>query len=229
VSGFDNPIVLVTRPRQSSEAYIEELRKKAGPFEGLIRPAFEHEPINVQIPQFDEAIFTSKAGVAFAPDGKGRIAWCVGDATSQAAKALGFEARSASGNAADLAALILKQNPKGRLLHIRGEITYGNIRDTISQHGIRCEETIVYRKTICEISTSDLAGRIAGRNIILPLFSAETVSILSSWTPIIGTCHIVALSAAVASKASILKPLNLTTAEDPSLASMVYHTACLIA
>ncbi|SLN33125.1 uroporphyrinogen-III synthase [Pseudooctadecabacter jejudonensis] len=226
---FDNPIVLVTRPRAASEAFVEGLRQHAGAFEPVIAPVFEIGEVARSVPCFDEAIFTSKAGVAFAPEGEGRIAWCVGDATAQAARAAGYEARSAAGDADTLIDLILTEQTGGRLVHLRGEISRGDVSQRLTAAGVTCAEVVNYRKIACP-PPAELGGLLrAHRNIIFPAFSAETVSLFLDWPLEPKGMHIVAISAAVAQAAEQMSPQNITVADRPDLASMTQAVAALIA
>lgn len=226
---FINPTVLVTRPPDSSHRFIVALEKVAGPFAPLVMPAFEIASTDAAIPDFDVAIFTSRAGVASAPSGDGRQCYCVGYATAGAAKTAGYDPISAQGSASDLIDLILKQRPAGQLLHIRGETSVGNVATTLHSHGLPCAEVIAYRKKPSLPTPQSIALLKESDNLILPVFSAETVSILADWNIDFTNAHIVAISPAVAVAAQALLPASLVTTGHPDLNEMVAQTASLIA
>ncbi|WP_281981104.1 uroporphyrinogen-III synthase [Thalassorhabdomicrobium marinisediminis] len=226
---FENPIVLATRPRAFSEAFLTALQGKAGAFRGLIAPAFECASTGAPIPPFDVAIFTSRAGVAMAPGGAGRHAFCVGDATAQAAEARGYRAVSASGSAVDLIPLILDQAPNGRLLHVRGETAAAEAARILTEAGLPASEVIAYRKEPCPPDAAALAALQDEEALILPLFSAETVSILAEWPCSFQRCHAVAISDTVADAAAQLSPAGIAVSDSMTQEGTIRAVARLIA
>ncbi len=226
---IDTPIVLVTRPAADAKRFVEGLRVIAGPFEAIISPAFEIEAIEVDIPSFDVAVFTSRMGVAHAPSGNGREAFCVGEATATAARRVGYIPISADGSADDLVALILNKKPTGSLLHIRGEISRGDVMSRLKGSGVNCLEAIVYRK-VSKGPTVALKDALNERKkIIITLFSAETVSIMREWTLSFKDPQIVAISDEVARSVTFLKPSSIVVSDAPNMGGMVRAVARLIA
>lgn len=229
VAPYHNPIVLVTRPETSATAFVDVLRDHAGKFVPLIAPAFGFEDVPHSLPPFDMAIFTSKAGVSTAPDGEGRIAWCVGDMTAQAARDNGYTARSAQGDANALVEVILDRRPAGSLVHIRGETSHGNVSDRLNAAGLTCADVISYRKSRRD-KPNDLTDILsAGRTIILPIFSAETVSIIQDWGLPLSGAHIVAISPKVGRMTEVMQPIAVTVVDTPDVASMTQAVVRLIA
>lgn len=226
---FDNPIVLVTRPKDSSNRFVADLKSAAVRFRPIISPAFENVGVVAEIPDFEAAIFTSRAGVGFAPAGKNRIAYCVGDSTTDAARQAGYHALSAQGNAVDLVHLILDNKPTQSLLHIRGEVSRGDVSATLRQAGLTCSDVVVYRKAAAALTAQALAALNHECQAIITLFSAETVSILSNTKCDFSRATVVAISPAVAHATAVLNPAQTHVADAPNLASMVAATACLIA
>lgn len=222
-------LVLVTRPKESADRFVAELARQAGPHRSIVSPAFENESTNAVIPNFDTAIFTSRAGVMFAPVGEDRKAYCVGDATAAAAQQAGYVALSATGDASDLVALILEQKPEGRLLHLRGEVSHGNVSALLKDAEIECSEIVTYRKSPIPPNEAVVVALNTTSKVIVPLFSAETVSILASWGCDFSNAQVVAISDAVAQEAARLHPALVVTADRPDQASMVVQTAALIA
>jgi uroporphyrinogen-III synthase len=226
---FDNPIVIVTRPKADAQRFIDVLRTISGPFSVIISPAFENETLSAEIPDFDTAIFTSRAGVAQAPRGDGRSAFCVGDATATAAKGAGYAAMSADGSADDLVRLILRQRPDVALLHIRGETSRGGIAKRLNDAGLKCQEVVAYRKAAKGPSQPICDALAVNQMVILPLFSAETVSILETWPLSFEGCTVIAISDVVAGACATLSPLNVVVSPAPNVQAMMQTTARLIA
>lgn len=229
VPRLNNPTVLVTRPMDASRRFVEALRTEAGTFHPCISPAFENVTTSVVMPDFDSAIFTSAAGVSFAPDGGGRVAYCVGDATARKAAASGYDAESAGGTVQDLIALILRAQPQQTLAHIRGENSIGNVRMQLVANGIECCDVVAYRKSPLLPHSSVLELVEQSNNLIIPIFSAETVSIFSTWPINFSHGICVVISDAVADEAKALTPTNIIVSGSPNLPSMVEATARLIA
>lgn len=227
--GMNNPVVLVTRPRADAQRFVEALKQVAGPFEAVISPAFAYEQCKVEVPQFDSAVFTSKTGVTFAPVGNGRRAYCVGDATAKAAQGAGYEAVSAEGSAEDLIALILEQKPSGVLSHLRGETSRGDVSTRLTAAGFFCTDDVLYRKVWLPPMACVLDLDFAAGSVVIPLFSAETVSILAQWPLSFAGCKVVAISDVVAHAALELDPANITVSDAPNMGSMAKKTARMIA
>jgi len=225
---YDNPTVLVSRPAEGAAAFVRSLKACKDVFEPILAPAFGYQYITYDFPDFDNAIFTSKIGVETAPEGQGRVAWCVGDATTNAARKKGYDGRNASGDAEALIKVILEARPMARLLHIRGETSRGNITRRLVSHGLRCVDAVTYLKA--PLDPPDCLHRqlMTRRSVIVPLFSAETVSILSDWGLSFRTAHVVAISRHVETSARILTPRTVTISNNPDLASMTHAVAALI-
>lgn len=195
----------------------------------MICPAFELVGCSDVAVDFDDAIFTSQAAVRFAPKGYGRTAWCVGDATANAAFVHGYNAKSASGNAQDLVQLILTERPKGTVLHLRGEKTHVNVIKLLKQGGLHADEAIVYKKRSSHPSPLELQNIGRATAVILPMFSAETVSIIGSWGLSLVHAKIVAISEDVAIAARSLGAQEIHQALKPDLKAMLATTSRLIA
>ena len=229
VTRLENPTILITRPEDDAERFLTTLRAEAGSFEVIICPAFWFEEVPVKMPNFDVAIFTSRTGVSYAPQGNGRLAYCVGDATAQFARDAGYISLSATGSADELVALILEQAPTGSLLHIRGEKSLGNVTERLAERGINCSDAIAYRKVLNSPTQSIREAVRNAPQIVIPLFSAETVSIVAGWRLPLKSCVVVAISNVVANSAMVLKPTEAIVSESPDMRGMTAATARLTA
>ncbi|MCF2871518.1 uroporphyrinogen-III synthase [Octadecabacter sp. G9-8] len=226
---YVHPTVLITRPRVASERFSVALARVAGPFRPLIVPAFELVATGARIPDFEAAVFTSRAGVAFAPKGNGRVAYCVGDATADAARQAGYTAISAGGSAQDLCAVILARGALEKLVHIRGEVSIGDVSTVLTSGGLVCAEIVAYRKDVVPVDGSVLGILQSVEHLIFPVFSAETVSILIDWQFDFSGAHVVTISDSVGEAAVGMSPASITVSDHPNLQSMVAQTAGLIA
>jgi len=226
---FDTPSVLITRPHDASTRFVAALERAAGSFTPIICPAFDVVGTEAAVPDFEVAVFTSRAGVNFAPAGVNRTAYCVGDATAHAATRAGYKAISSSGSASDLCALILDDAPSGRLLHLRGEVSRRDVMTTLVDGGLNCAQAVVYRKQPMPIDTLTSYELENAETLIIPTFSAETVSIMASWSLCLKGAHVVAISQFVADASTVFSPASITVSDRPDLSSMVALTARLIA
>jgi uroporphyrinogen-III synthase len=225
----ENPTILITRPVVDAERFLTMLRADAGSFEAIMCPAFGFEEVSTKQEHFDAAIFTSKAGVSFAPEGAGRVAYCVGDATAQLAQDAGYVPQSANGSAEELVALILRRAPTISLQHVRGEISRGNVTERLVAHGINCTDVVAYRKVPYSPPESTTAAVAGASQLVLPLFSAETVSIIAKWTLPLEGCVVVAISDIVAKSSLVLKPAKVIVSERPDMRGMAAATVRLTA
>ena len=226
---FENPIVLLTRPTQSSELLLGALKKVAGAFRPYFCPAFEYEPVEYPEASFDAAIFTSKTGVKFAPRGNGRVAWCVGEATAQMAQAKGYLTKTGTGNAMDLSKMILRSDLRDRIIHFRGENVRIDLKTILGAAGLTCTDTVVYRTVVAAVPDG-LPDVLDSTDVfIVPVFSGETVSIIGDWGLDLNRAWVVAISEEVASDAQRLNPKGISTAANPNLDEMVRIMTRLIA
>ncbi|MGJ8610052.1 MAG: uroporphyrinogen-III synthase [Octadecabacter sp.] len=223
------PVVLVTRPEVDARLFVERLTDVAGQVETIISPAFTYERRAVDVPAFDVAIFTSKSAVTFAPLGNGRRAYCVGNATAGAAQNAGYDAISADGSADDLISLILRQKPRGVLSHLRGEISRGDVSARLQAAGLVCVDAVLYRKVWLQPAQGIADLDFIDRSVIVPLFSAETVSILAQWPQSFAGCIVVAISDLVAQAARVLEPAQIVVSDRPNMDAMALATVRMIA
>ena len=226
---FENPIVLLTRPTQSSELFRDALKAAAGAFRPYLCPAFEYEAVAYREVSFDAAIFTSKAGVQFAPSGNGRVAWCVGEATAQMARAKGYLTKTGTGNAMDLSKMILRSDLRDRMIHFRGENVRIDVKAILEEAGLTCADTVIYRKVIARVPEGLLDVLNSTDVFIVPMFSGETVSIIEDWGLDLERAWVVAISEEVALNAQNLNPKGISTAANPNLDEMVRIMTRLIA
>ena len=192
------PVLIITRPAPDGPRFAG-LVQEAVEVDVLLSPLLEIVPLAVDF-QAGEVIFTSTNGVAQASrlgHRPGR-AWCVGDRTAEMATAAGFDAISAHGTVEDLLALILAENPQGKLAHIRGKEARGDPGPRLRAAGIDCADVIAYVQKPVPLS-SDARARIAGADpVIIPLFSPHSATLLVRQVKIGPNAIILAMSDAVA-------------------------------
>ena len=194
-------------------------------------------PLSASLPQawahavspYQGLIFTSQNGVARAPPGDGRVAYCVGEQTAAAANRRGYAALSADGDAGALVAMILGRGDPGPLIHLRGAQARGNIAERLTAAGVPTAEIVVYRQKMLPLNPAARA-LLAGKGpVVAPLFSPQTVSNLIKQGPIAAPLHLVLISdAAARSLQSWPTPRSVTVAPTPDAAGMRTATLAVL-
>lgn len=146
----------------------------------------------------DTAIFSSSNGVAHAPAGLGRSAYCVGEATTSAALAKGWRAEMRGTTADSLVASLIQNPPHGRMVHMSGTHTRGDIAARLEAHGMQVETVAVYDQVAQKLSTEALALLASAHPVIVPLFSPRTAKLFSCEAHGCANVHVIAFSKAVA-------------------------------
>jgi uroporphyrinogen-III synthase len=227
---------LLTRPAAASERFAALLRESFGPelpivISPLMAPVFLHPALPAG--RFGALILTSETGVEAAR----RIsaegvdlpaqAFCVGDRTTRMAQEAGFAAISAKGDADALIRLIGQDAKAGRMLHLRGADTRGDIVQRLESMGISAQEAVVYSQQSLAL-TLEATKLLAGEQpVILPLFSPRSADLMVTAGPFDAPLWIAALSPAVAERAAVLHPDRLTVATQPEAAALVQAIECL--
>lgn len=230
------PPVLLTRPAAQGDRFAGLLRDRFGRNLRIVAaPLIAPEFLVPDLPADAAAvIFTSETGVAGLSrlrPGSGLPAYCVGDSTAAAASAAGFGARSAGGDAAALIAALRAESPPGLLLHARGRDSSGDIAATLSRHGLRVAEAVVYAQVERPLTAAAL-GLLAGPEpVAVPLFSPRTARLLVAQLPAPAgraPIWIASLSPAVAVAAAAAAPERHEIAVHPDAAAMIDALARLM-
>ncbi|MBS0123780.1 uroporphyrinogen-III synthase [Thetidibacter halocola] len=226
------PLLLLTRPQAASEGFAVALRDRGARFQAIVSPVLEIRPIG-PLPDSEGVaglIVTSAQGVAAWRALGGRTdlpVFAVGDATARAARSEGMEARSASGDADALVAMLTAMRPDGRLLHLRGTYSRGAVADRLRAAGLRVDEAVIYdqpERDPTEAARAVLAGE---RPVVAPLFSPRSAAILGKW-PIKAPLLVAAMSEAVVKAFPTTHIRGLRVASHPDSGAMLDATAELL-
>jgi uroporphyrinogen-III synthase len=173
------PTVLLTRPQAQSQRFAEGL----GEAKVVISPVLEVQDKGLQVDprSYDGLIFTSENGVraaAAAADLRGLRGFAVGQRTAMVGEASGLKLRPANGSADDLVALISRDRPAGRLLHLHGTHSRGDVAQRLKNAGIETDSAVIYDQIARPLTTE--ARLLLGQDgvVLLPLFSPRTASLL---------------------------------------------------
>ncbi|SHJ87408.1 uroporphyrinogen-III synthase [Shimia gijangensis] len=216
-----DPIILLTRPLEAAEKFTHQLKAAGVQAEILVSPVQGIEPVKFEEPiNLAGAIFTSRNGVD-AVMGRDAPCWCVGEATAKAARAKGWQAVSADGDAEAVFRRIAADHPKGPLIHFRGAYARGNLAERLWDDGIETREMVVYQQVSLPMSDAAKAVLMRENPVILPLFSPRSAAQLVQQGPFAAPLWVVAMSEAVAANAAALSPTKLEISVTPDAKGMV--------
>ena len=214
-------LVLLTRPRRDAERFAAALETRSD-VDVLIAPLMEILPIGepVDTSGYPTLLFTSANAVPQAVPAPGKMAFCVGDATAAAARAAGFDAQSARGDAAALIAVLRGARPGTPILHLRGAHARGDVAEQLTRSGLRTEEIAVYRQADRKLDTAARDAIAASARVIAPVFSPRSAQRLLDEVPPHPALTVVAISPAAAEPFAG-RDLRLVTASRPDAAAML--------
>jgi uroporphyrinogen-III synthase len=228
MAGQSHPFrILLTRPTAQSQRFARDLRR-AVPFalRITISPVLMPVLLPDAVPPGPVAalIFTSETGVLAYAAQSARIAslaYCVGDRTARAARALGLRAVSADGDAETLIALVKSQAPNGRLLHLRGQDARGDVAPRLTVAGVHTDAAIVYDQQPCPLTPAALRLLRGRAPVILPLFSPRSARLFAASVEPVAPLRIVAMSRAVADAIAPALGADVAIAARPTSEAMI--------
>ncbi|MBT8456316.1 MAG: uroporphyrinogen-III synthase [Rhodobacteraceae bacterium] len=147
----------------------------------LIAPVITIEPVgnSVDTSRYAGVIFTSSNAVPDRAERAGMAAYCVGDRTADVARAAGYSAVSASGDADALVKEIGAKRAEGSLLHMRGETARGDIAERLIQAGVPTDEVITYRQVAIALAPDVMETLMNAPAILAPVFSPMSAAALA--------------------------------------------------
>lgn len=218
-------ILLLTRPAAASARTRAEIARLRPDTRVVISPAMEIVPIPATIDTTPAGlILTSENGAEAAGRmglPQGMVAWCVGTRTAEVARAFGFDAVNADGDAEILLRAILSAPDTGPLLHLRGEHARGDIAPRLRAAGRAAQDIVVYRQEDRPLSPEARAVLAGAAPVILPLYSPRTAAIVAEQGPFSAPLHVIAISAAAARAAERLEPARISQIDNPDGQSML--------
>ncbi|MDA8746627.1 uroporphyrinogen-III synthase [Litoreibacter sp.] len=163
--------VLLTRPKDQSQAFADSLEVR---FKTVISPVIETVflKVDVDFQVYDGLVFTSQNGVrAYQHLGgpQGLKAYCVGTKTADCAAEAGLDAIWADNGIQALNALLATQDNPGRLLHLSGVHTAGEVQGNVTRIAIYDQVGIAL--------TAEAQDWLATQgNLAVPLFSPRSAA-----------------------------------------------------
>lgn len=175
------PVLLLTRPRPQAERFAAEARAACPAHEPLIAPLSEIVPLPFDAGALAGAralVLTSANAVpalARVPAIAGLPAFCVGPGTARAARAAGFRAREAGGDAERMVARLRRLRPAGPLVHVHGRHLARDIAAELASDGIQITGVAVYEARALDWPPGTLE-RLGNRAVVAPLFSPRAAA-----------------------------------------------------
>lgn len=174
---------LLTRPAWQGMRFAATLRRRYPGIYVAESPLLAPVLLQPELPGgvFDAVVFTSETGVASAIPYRARLprlAFCVGDRTTQVAREAGFDARSAAGDAEALVSLLVHLR-LGRLIHLHGQETRGDVVARLGAAGIEAHGLVTYRQEPQPLTDVALALLQGGAPVVAPVFSPRTARLLT--------------------------------------------------
>ena len=210
-----DPVLIVTRPAPAGPAFADAVQRTLGrAVPVVIAPALRIVPVPYEMPPARGLVFTSARAVAFAPEGAGLTAWCVGGATAAAAAGRGYDVRDADGDAEALVALILAARPDGPLVHLAGRHRRGEIAARLTAAGVSCRAVTVYDQVQEPVPPALIAAAGGPAPLVAPVFSPRSAQGLLSLRRT-APLTVIAISPAVAADFAGLPDATVLTVGHP--------------
>ncbi len=177
----DAPLILLTRPERQSQEFREMLGLRTNV---LISPILSIAPVEhqINIEAYSLLIFSSQNAVlSMRKDIKynGLRAIAVGEKTAILARELGMQTETAGGTASELIKAVIRAEPKGKALFVRGRHTRGKISEQLNLAGIETDFVIVYDQISTPLNPEALALFRGSVPIVIPLFSPRSAELVS--------------------------------------------------
>lgn len=217
----DPATLLLTRPEPASAAMARDLRAKYPNLRCIISPLFKIIPCDevIELDGISALVFTSANGLetfASASPRRDLPAYCVGEKTAAAARALGMAVLATAATSEELSAL-LTASPSGPLLHLHGRHVAGGFAP-----GIMARSQVIYEQPPLPLAAEAETALAAGAVDAVVLYSPRSArlfgAILNRFPPepLTALCISEAAADALAGRANVA----LRVAEQPTGAAM---------
>lgn len=211
--------MIMTRPDGANEDFVASLAPEVRVrLEIIFSPliAIVSTGAHPEVGPNEGVIFTSANGVKFAPAGNGRVAFCVGGATTAAAIEAGWDAEHVAPEAAGLVAELRQKKPGMRLHHLCGVHARGQVAEKLQQAGLDACRIAVYDQQLLPLNERARQAIESAPSVLVPLFSPRTAGHFAQQCTDPTRIHVIALSAAIADNLGELAVASLEIADHPT-------------
>lgn len=219
------PTLVLTRAEPDSRRFLARIHDHM-PAKALFSPVFRIVPLQERLTGVpDHVVFTSAQGVSQAKrfDLSSAKAWCVGPATTDAARKAGFDATDGGGDVARLIWTLQDARPSGAILHLHGRHVAGELVAALSRAGLTAQGLACYDQQINPPDPALIDALHGTSPLVFPLFSPRAALILAGLD---GPAprHVVAMSQRVADAAIDFDVETVDVAAAPTEESMLFAT-----
>ncbi len=215
--------LLMTRPRVQSQNFVDTLPQNLkSKLEPVLSPLIEIAPLDVSVlvAPDDMVIFTSVNGVACAPLGQGQTAYCVGVSTTRAALERGWAAQQVGGTSSELVTHLRQIAPKGRIWHLAGIHTRGEIAQKLGAAGLSVTHVPLYDQALPGLTSEANTCLRRETPVIVPLFSPRTAKQFAFHAQRPTSLLVAAISSAVAEEVSHINAIRQEISSSPDAEGM---------
>ncbi|MFC6688902.1 uroporphyrinogen-III synthase [Jhaorihella thermophila] len=227
--------LLMTRAREASDRFLALLPAETRADLRVIHsPLIETVPLDVELSLAGVrgVIFTSANGVSAAArltERRDLPAWCVGGATTAAARAHRWGAECVGRDADELVRTLIARRPEDPLSHLRGVHARGDIAARLSAAGIETREAVVYDQRLLPLTPQAVQALAGADPVIVPLFSPRAARHFASLATGRAPLYLAAMSHAVAEPVSSLNFNTLKVSKAPTAQTMAQAVTSLVA
>lgn len=191
--------LLLTRPQAGSRRFAEQVRAALGPVDIVIAPMMEIEfqGLPPWVGAARTVLFTSINGVeTWARSGLDctAICFCVGAATAQAARDIGFAAHSSAGDLEHMVPDVIAAKPPEPVVHIHGHHTRGDLAGALRKAGYDAQGVVGYYQRLLPLPDEARELLMGDRAVIVPLFSPRSAAQFAKNCPKDAKPKVVAIS-----------------------------------
>lgn len=218
------PTLLLTRPEEASRAFVARLGDWPGPV--IHAPLLEIVALDAAppVPSPRALIFTSAAALRAYRGPRDLPAFCVGAATTEAARERGLDAEMLGPDAATLVDALPGRAPPQPLAHVRGLHVALPVSERLAEAGLRCVDWVVYDQEARDLDAAARRALARAAVVVLPVFSPRSAGLLCAAllaAPPHAACRFVAISPAVADRVRADLPgAEVVVAERPDAEAM---------
>ena len=221
--------VLISRPLEQSIEFKDRL---SGNVRCVISPILEIQDTGQKIDPtpYSSLVFTSRNGVRAASrltNLEGLKAFTIGKKTADLALNFGMKVTASNGGSEALVSLIRSRHVDGKLLHLRGEHTTGNVAQQLCESGILTDELTTYRQGQLSLSKTAISLIRGEKSVLVPLFSPRSSALMGQEFTKYGVTSrfgVIGMSANVVEAWEGPEPSDIAVAASPDLDAMVEIT-----
>ena len=187
----------------------------------IFSPLIEITRIAQSLEFVDSVIFSSVNGVENSPRGDGRVAYCVGAMTTQAASAAGWRGTQMGETADQLISGLSNSTVRVPLTHLSGVHTRGDIAERLAAAGLSAQRIAVYNQEKSRLTPQAIEALASISPLLVPLFSPRTARSFVDQNKGHAPVHVIALSLEVAEQVGGLNVQTLTVSNRPTRLAMI--------